>query len=237
MSTSQTHILLPKKFVPALAALAEARIYMPQAVIARQGELEWSLFYIRRGRVGVIRHDEDGTAHRTATLSEGGFFGEVGLIFDTPRTADVVTDEECDVLVLERRKAHELLQREPELHAFLKQSGLTRWAHTVLLTSPLLRNIADDRRAELVGRASVRVAPAGTTLFHEAHADGILWVLISGTADKQVGPERWEEIEAVNPLNGEAATHLEGGRCSAVTECIVVGMDAEAVRRARAESR
>lgn len=235
MSATNTLIKLPARFIPSLTSLAEARIYLPKAVITRQGALEWSLFYIKRGSVSIIREDEQGKRYKTATLSAGDFFGEVSFMFDVPRTAYVVANEECEVLVLERKQGKELLKKEPELHVFFERIALNRWTQTVLLASDFLPDIAVDARRKLIMEAYIRVVPAGAILFHKGDESPYLWFLISGMVDKQVGPEEWTEIEAINALNYEEILdeNAPTGKCSSITECIIAGLDAEAVRALR----
>lgn len=228
MDTVDAQAMLPKKFIEPLQALSEARLYAPEALITRQGALERELFYIKRGSVHIVRRNEDGTVSKTATLYAGGFFGEVGLILDEARTADVIAAEECEVLVLDYRTAHELIQKEPELHFFLERTGLNRWAHSVLLTSPFLLQLPGDVRKRLIHEAEVRPVPPGTTLFDDGRQTPYLWFLISGMVDVQTGPESWEEVEAVSALNklNESGGIEPVGRCSAVTECLVACVDA-----------
>lgn len=53
--------------------------------------------------------------------------------------------------------------------------------------------------------------------------------------DKQLGSEEWVEIEAINALNYEEILdeNAPTGKCSSITECIIAGLDTEAVRSLR----
>lgn len=68
--------------------------------VLREGTLGRSLFTIQKGRVKVITHDEVGEEIPLATLGEGEFFGEGGLLTGQPRGATVVTTEPSEIVEL-----------------------------------------------------------------------------------------------------------------------------------------
>ncbi|MDR1936569.1 MAG: cyclic nucleotide-binding domain-containing protein [Candidatus Accumulibacter sp.] len=61
-----------------------------------------SLFIIVRGSVRVLNRDIDGREVILSMLEAGECFGEMGLIDESPRSADVVTNEPCDLLVISK---------------------------------------------------------------------------------------------------------------------------------------
>ena len=70
------------------------------------------MYFIAAGEVTVMRA---GTSR--STLKEGDFFGEMGLLSDQPRNADVIADGYCHLLVLHRRDFTGLLDRRPSVRA------------------------------------------------------------------------------------------------------------------------
>lgn len=68
--------------------------------IVREGESTDFLYVILTGRAKVTNSDEDGKEIILAILGPGEFFGEMGLIDERPRSADVVAQEPCELLVL-----------------------------------------------------------------------------------------------------------------------------------------
>ncbi len=224
---------LPSKFLKAFSAAAEARIYDPGTIISKQGDLAWSISYIKHGSVSIMRRDEkSGKEHKVATLREGDFFGEVSFIFDIRRTASIIADEECEVLVLERSNARGLLQREPELYTFLERTGLKRWTYSSILGSSLLADLTDEKRQELVSEADIREIPPGSTLFADGRQALYAWFLISGMAEKKSGEGQWQELEGPVALNYDELKDSAAptGPCTSVTSCIVAGIDVDALR-------
>lgn len=70
--------------------------------IVRAGEATDSLFILLSGRAKVTNSDEDGREIILAILEPGEFFGEMGLIDGSPRSANVVAQEHCELLVMSR---------------------------------------------------------------------------------------------------------------------------------------
>ena len=78
-----------------LAQRATVRVYPAGSAIIRAGDTSMSLYVVVRGRVGVeVEHT------RVRDIGPGGFFGEMGVIDDRPRSASVVALEttECALL-------------------------------------------------------------------------------------------------------------------------------------------
>ncbi|MBS1190469.1 MAG: Cyclic nucleotide-binding:Bacterial regulatory protein, Crp [Rhodocyclaceae bacterium] len=68
--------------------------------IVREGESTDFLYILLSGRAKVTNSDEEGKEIILAILGPGEFFGEMGLIDESPRSADVVAQEACELLVL-----------------------------------------------------------------------------------------------------------------------------------------
>ena len=70
-------------------------------VLFKQGDPSDSFYIIKSGAVKVIRH-EDGKSQDLATLKDGEFFGEIGVIQNSDRTADVVLLQDSVFLAIEQ---------------------------------------------------------------------------------------------------------------------------------------
>eukprot|EP00126_Sphaerothecum_destruens_P001917 Sdes_comp15351_c0_seq2m4222 len=77
--------------------------FLPQQVIIRQGDANPENFYIvESGQVLVTKKKEDGSEIELCRIQEGGYFGEVALMTDTPRQATVVAVDHVKCLALNR---------------------------------------------------------------------------------------------------------------------------------------
>jgi CRP/FNR family cyclic AMP-dependent transcriptional regulator len=62
-----------------------------------------SLYIVISGRLKVMMSDAEGKEVILAILGSGEFFGEMGLIDDAPRSANVVSIEPCELLCVTKR--------------------------------------------------------------------------------------------------------------------------------------
>jgi CRP/FNR family cyclic AMP-dependent transcriptional regulator len=70
------------------------------ASVVRAGESTDSLYILISGRAKVTNTDEEGREIILAWLGPGEFFGEMGMIDGSPRSANVVAAEACELLCL-----------------------------------------------------------------------------------------------------------------------------------------
>ncbi len=83
-----------------LAELATNRSYPAGSVIVRQGDTSMALYVILSGSVRIERQTDGRATTAVSEVGPNGFFGEMGLIDDQPRSATVVALEltECALL-------------------------------------------------------------------------------------------------------------------------------------------
>ncbi len=65
------------------------RIFLPGEYVYYRGEPGNSMFVILNGRVVVTLTNAEGSDYTIATLREGNFFGELGLLVGEPRSTHV----------------------------------------------------------------------------------------------------------------------------------------------------
>lgn len=80
------------------------------AFVVRAGESTDSLYILLSGRAKVTNTDEEGREIILAWLGPGEFFGEMGLIDGSPRSANVVAAEVCELLLLSKDAFQRCLQ-------------------------------------------------------------------------------------------------------------------------------
>ncbi len=83
------------------ARLTSQRCRAGEAII-RQGEKGDRFYIVRQGHVEVSLRDERGISEAVNQLDRGGYFGEVALLRDVPRTATCVTTVPTELLSLSR---------------------------------------------------------------------------------------------------------------------------------------
>ncbi len=121
---SATHCglsLVVLRNVPLFAGLDEAELEKLSKVssrkraergvyVVRAGESTDSLYILLTGRAKVTNTDEDGREIILAWLGPGEFFGEMGLIDGSPRSASVIASEPCELLCLSKEAFQRCMQ-------------------------------------------------------------------------------------------------------------------------------
>lgn len=106
----------------ALAAPLREKIYARGTVILTQGQPGDALFLIGSGQVKIAVFAEDGREVILAVLAGGGFFGEMSLLDDEPRSAHVIAMTEATLYQLRREDFRARLRSSPDLGiAMLKE--------------------------------------------------------------------------------------------------------------------
>ena len=81
--------------------------------IVTQDEPGDAMFIIAKGRVKVVLYGDNGREVILTLLKSGEFFGEMALLDDLPRSANVIAHEDSQVLVLKRDQFAEHIRNSP----------------------------------------------------------------------------------------------------------------------------
>ncbi|KAJ3179356.1 hypothetical protein HDU87_002965 [Geranomyces variabilis] len=102
-------------------------------VIISKGERGAEMFFLETGDVTVMAAGADGLEDvPLAKLSDKSFFGELGVLFDQVRTANVQAANDCHLIVITKQKIQDALQPYPELQErlVLFAQDRERWWNT-----------------------------------------------------------------------------------------------------------
>ena len=99
--------------VPLLSVLSEQELDLLRRVVVRKsyprgsqilgaGAPTDSLYILISGRIKVFMSDQDGKEVILSILGPNEFFGEMGLIDNNPRSANVVTLESCELICISK---------------------------------------------------------------------------------------------------------------------------------------
>ena len=118
----------PHKTIPLFHGLrrAQARIAVllgtlrslgAGAVAVRQGDVGNEMYVIISGRADVVVTGPDGRRHVVRQLERGDVFGEMGLVRQQQRTADIVATADLELLAVDERFMKRLQRRYPRIAA------------------------------------------------------------------------------------------------------------------------
>lgn len=124
------------KSVPLFASFPDEQLRMLVSVVTRRsaprasvimaaGDQIDSLYIVISGRLKVMMGDADGKEVILSLIGPGEFFGEMGLIDDSPRSASVVTIEPCELLSITKRDFKKCLAENFDM-AMAVMRGLVR---------------------------------------------------------------------------------------------------------------
>ncbi len=113
MAVANVSMLLLRN-VPLFSVLQENQLAVLTSVVSRRsfprgttiiaaGDATDSLYVVISGRLKVMMSDDEGREVILTMLGPNEYFGEMGLIDDSPRSASVLTLEACELLVLSKR--------------------------------------------------------------------------------------------------------------------------------------
>ena len=111
--------------VERLVSIAKAAAYKPNQVIVGVGQTADTFFVIVHGGVRVVAVGKD-QGKEVARLGAGQFFGEMGILNDEPRTADVRAIGEVQCLVFEKAGFLAVLEDYPQILHTLGAVGVER---------------------------------------------------------------------------------------------------------------
>lgn len=121
--------LSPEEFAKVIEGTTP-RSYPPGAFIVREGEKGNSIYIIVKGRAKAVTK-VGGQEVVLGVLNESDFFGEVAFLTGRPRTADVVTVLETDLLELPGESVSALLAQYPNIRAVLESLYIKRMQITI----------------------------------------------------------------------------------------------------------
>lgn len=101
---------LSKRQLRRVAKLARIRRFAAGSAVVRAGDAGRTFYVLLDGNARVVR-----PGARSRRLEPGDYFGEMALLDDAPRSADVVADGEVLALTIDRPGFAKLLRAEPPL--------------------------------------------------------------------------------------------------------------------------
>lgn len=103
---------LPDSELDSLCASAKTRHYAKNTIIFSQGDESSSLYLVLSGRVRVYMDDEQGRQIIINTLSSNDYFGELALLSNSLRSANVMTIEPCSMAIIHKQQFLTVLEND-----------------------------------------------------------------------------------------------------------------------------
>lgn len=111
------------KFTEDILIALDYRVTEPDEFIIKKGEIGHEMYFLEQGKVQII--GDEGKV--VAELESGIFFGEISLLFDTPRTATVRAIGTCHLYVLDQPSLFRVMRLHPQSKDIIKEEAKRRW--------------------------------------------------------------------------------------------------------------
>lgn len=115
----------PTSFYTKVASKLTLMQYHPLDTIIKKGDPSKSMYWILRGTVGVTSTDGESLY---AELASGNFFGEIGILFNRPRTASVIARTKVLLGVLTLDSLGRVLRSYPLIERRIRDEAQERLA-------------------------------------------------------------------------------------------------------------
>ncbi len=92
--------------------------YSPGDFIIKQGDTNTDICVLLQGQAKVSV-DKEGHEHHIANLGKGDLFGELVLINETQRTANIIAVDQCDVLIMTYENFFSYFHKKPKVFALM----------------------------------------------------------------------------------------------------------------------
>jgi CRP-like cAMP-binding protein len=166
-----------------LAASAERRVYGPGETIIQQGEEADAFYMLSRGALEVYIKQPGQIPQLIDKLSDGAFFGEIGLLQGVPRTATVRVSEaaEAEVLVMDRAA---FLQYVAEFDLVGDEiAALVRRRTNSRNLAAALPTLSAEQLAQVSPALSIQSYRPGEVIIRQGEPAETFYILTSGRAE------------------------------------------------------
>jgi CRP/FNR family cyclic AMP-dependent transcriptional regulator len=117
---------LPEEQLAKVARVARYRRVPRSTPIVHAGDPTDSLYVLVNGSIKVMNTNEEGREVILSILGPGEFFGEMGMIDGSPRSATVVSIEACEVITIAKEDFGRVLSENYEIALHIMKSLVQR---------------------------------------------------------------------------------------------------------------
>jgi CRP-like cAMP-binding protein len=143
----------------------------------QEGAKTRSLLVLLSGQASVYKRDAKGNLAKVVVLTEGSLFGEAGFFFGTDRSATVVADKDCQVLVI---------KYVPEVYDSMIKSDTAKqlqsriWTIHALLKADMFRSLPPECFDAVIFAGVLKSFPPNAIICKQGELGDTFYVLIQG---------------------------------------------------------
>ncbi|MCB0208482.1 MAG: cyclic nucleotide-binding domain-containing protein [Anaerolineae bacterium] len=148
LTKSTTPKVISDSSLEMLTRMATQQTFNPGQIILRQGNIGDKLYVIQSGKIIIYTTDESGKEIlKLNTLGAGDFFGELALLDNKPRSANVRAMEATTVLILDQATFLQTIGQDPMLALDILRTMSLRMRQNINYALELTNRLTDSQRA------------------------------------------------------------------------------------------
>ncbi|KAI6782360.1 F-box/LRR-repeat protein-like protein [Emericellopsis cladophorae] len=113
----------PEEFLLEIGNNLKPQIHAMNDHIITEGDEAKAMYWLVRGVVAATSRDGEAVY---AELKPGSFFGEIGVLMDVPRTANIIARTKCLLLVLKKEDLQAVMPKFPDMEKEIRQEAQER---------------------------------------------------------------------------------------------------------------
>jgi len=192
-----------------------------ETVIIRQGDIGDYFYVVEEGRIDF---QVDGNS--VGNCGRGASFGELALLYDSPRAATCVADTFCKLWKVDQHTFRYMLAKQ--------QANQNKQINSILVKVPFLSGLEDNHLSKIIDALTTVHFKKGEYIFKKGDIGDMFYILEKGTAkvhDIGFGDTKFDDIDIESGAYfGERALLTGEPRAATVTatsDCVCLALSRE----------
>jgi len=178
---------LETNHIEAIVEVMKKRTYEVGDFVIKEGDDASEVFVVEKGEVEVSHDDDDGQRQRIKKMEAPSTFGEIALLFNTARTANVIATVRSLIWSIDRREFTAIMQSTNETN-YIERS-------TFLRRVQILKHLSDYEVAKIAHVAERETYDQGQYVVREGSVGDTFYIIVRGTCDVfQVQPDNTQKL-------------------------------------------
>jgi len=185
--------------------------------LLRQGEKSEDMYVLLDGELSIwIQAERQPDPHLVCHLKQGATVGEMAFLHGEGRCADVLANQDSELVRLPRKMVSQLFLEHPEVEAEMRREAELRRHMTIITINPILAQAPANLRRYLAHDAHIRCYSAFAAIARESEPIEELGVVVSGLVrriieDYSGDSHIFESIKPGHMIGWEAAVRDNSG--------------------------
>lgn len=133
-----------------LANSALWKVFLPNAVVFWEGDVESNLYYLQYGSLKVLKASPDGREQVLRFINAGEVFNEIGVLAKRPNPATAIALEESGIWLIPRQALEEMMMAHPQVALQVIENMADKIINLVTLATDLSLKTVEARFAKLL---------------------------------------------------------------------------------------